>query len=159
MELSLTEDMIYGAVASVGFASISNPPMRSLKYCGIIAGLGHGVRFLLMKNVGLSIVGSCFMAALLVGFLAVLCSGRVKCPAECLSFPALLPMIPGMYAYHMVQGLIGLMESGGKKDVFDYYFFTFEYNLIITLSVIFLMVVGISMPIFFLKKLSFEATK
>lgn len=158
MELSLVEDIIYGAIASIGFATISNPPVKSLKYCGIIAGLGHGARYLLMRNVGLNIVNGCFMAALLVGCLAVLFSGKAKCPAESLSFPALLPMIPGMYAYHMVQGLIGLMEAS-EKDIFDQCFFMFGYNLIITLSVIFLMVVGISLPIFFLKKLSFEATK
>ena len=99
-----------------------------------------------------------FIAALFIGFLAVIISGKAKCPAESLSFPALLPMIPGMYAYHMVQGLIGLMGVDGKEDV-DHFFFLFGYNLIITLSVIFLMVVGISLPIFFLKKLSFEATK
>lgn len=158
MELFLIEDIIYGAIASIGFATISNPPIKSLKYCGSIAGLGHGARFLLMRGAGLNIVSGCFMAALLVGCLAVLCSGKAKCPAESLSFPALLPMVPGMYAYHMVQGLIGLMEAG-EKEIFDQCFFIFEYNLIITLSVIFLMVVGISLPIFFLKKLSFEATK
>lgn len=158
MELSLMEDLIYGAIASIGFATISNPPIKSLKYCGIIAGLGHVVRFLLMRNVGLNIICGDFIAALFIGFLAVIISGKAKCPAESLSFPALLPMIPGMYAYHMVQGLIGLMGVDGKED-FDHFFFLFGYNLIITLSVIFLMVVGISLPIFFLKKLSFEATK
>lgn len=158
MELSLIEDVIYGAVASIGFATISNPPVKSLKYCGAIAGLGHGARFLLMRSGGVGIVGGCFLAALLVGCLAVLCSGKAKCPAESLSFPALLPMIPGMYAYHMVQGLIGLMDADDPTR-FDRNFFLFGYNLTITLSVIFLMVVGISLPIFFLKKLSFEATK
>lgn len=158
MELFLVEDIFYGAIASIGFATISNPPVKSLKYCGAIAGLGHGARFLLMKNMGLGIAGGCFLAALLVGCLAVLFSGRVKCPAESLSFPALLPMIPGMYAYHMVQGLIGIMEEG-EGSAFDQHFFMFGYNLIITLSVISLMVIGISLPIFFLKKISFEATK
>lgn len=158
MELTLIEDVIYGAVASIGFAVISKPPVKSLKYCGAIAGLGHGARFLLMRQVGLGIVSGCFFAALLVGCLAVLSSRKAKCPAECLSFPALLPMIPGMYAYHMVQGLIRLLTAG-EETVFYQYFFTFGYNLIITLSVIFMMVVGISLPIFFLKKISFEATK
>lgn len=158
MELTLIEDILYGAIASIGFATISNPPVKSLKHCGLIAGLGHGARFLLMRNGELGIIAACFIAALLVGCLAVLCSGRVKCPAESLSFPALLPMIPGMYAYHMVQGLIGLMEAD-EQTAFEPCFFLFGYNLIITLSVILLMVVGISLPIFFLKKLSFEATK
>lgn len=158
MELTLFEDVIYGAIASIGFSTISNPPLKSLKYCGVIAGLGHGVRFLLMKSLGLGIVFGCFSAALIVGCLAVFCSGKVKCPAESLSFPALLPMIPGMYAYHMVQGLVGIIQACDKGH-FDQSFFLFGYNLIITLSVIFLMVVGISLPIFFLKKLSFEATK
>ena len=158
MELTLIEDVFYGAIASVGFAAISNPPVKSLKYCGAIAGLGHGTRYVLMKHAALDILGGCFAAALLVGCLAVLLSGKAKCPAESLSFPALLPMIPGMYAYHMVQGLIGLMEAGSRQEFYNS-FFLFGHNITITLSVIFLMVVGISLPIFFLKKISFEATK
>lgn len=158
MELSLIEDFFYGAVASMGFAAISNPPLKSLKYCGSIAGMGHATRFLLMRSGGFDIIAACFFAAFLVGFLAVLCSHRAKCPAECLSFPALLPMIPGKYAYHMVQGLLELLRAK-EKMMFDSSIFHFGYNLAVTLSVIFLMVVGISLPIFFLKKISFEATK
>lgn len=157
MELTLIEDIFYGAIASIGFAIISNPPLKSLRYCGTIAGLGHGTRFLLM-NKGAGFIESSFIAALLIGCLSILVSGKAKCPAESLSFPALLPMIPGMYAYRMVQGLIGLMGAN-EENLFSHYSFEFGYNLIITLSVIFLMVVGISLPIFFLKKLSFEATK
>ena len=146
MELSIWEDIIFGAVASMGFAAISNPPEKSLKCCGMIAGMGHGCRFLLMDR-GCGIVAGSFVASLVIGVLAVLLSRRVRCPAECLSFPALLPMIPGMYAYKMVQGLVGCMASDGFSESFN----MFNYNLIITFSVILMMVIGITIPVFLMK--------
>lgn len=154
MVLDIWSDMLFGALASVGFATISNLPVKSLKCCGLIAGLGHGSRFWLMHH-GAGIVPASFAAAFVIGILAVLLARRVKCPPEGLSFPALLPMIPGMYAYRMVRGLIGCMDSSGFNAAFD----VFSYNLIITLSVILVMVIGITIPVFMLRKISFIATK
>ncbi|MCM1316958.1 MAG: threonine/serine exporter family protein [Bacteroides sp.] len=154
MELTVWEDIFFGAVASMGFAAISNPPKKSLKCCGLIAGIGHGCRFLLMEH-GWGIVAGSFVASFVIGILAVLLSRRAKCPAECLSFPALLPMIPGMYAYKMVQGLVGCMGAVDYREYFD----MFSYNLIITFSVILMMVIGITIPVFLMKKISFTATK
>ena len=157
MEFDIWQDMAFGALASMGFAAISAPPLKSLKCCGLIAGVGHGCRFKLM-GMGLPIVQSSFIAAFVIGFLAVIFSRRAKCPAECLSFPSLLPMIPGMYAYRMVQGLIGCLgETPGHE--FAYYYEMFSYNLIISFSVIFMMVLGITIPVFTWKRLSFTATK
>lgn len=39
------------------------------------------------------------------------------------------------------------------------YFDMFSYNLIITFSVILMMVIGITIPVFLMKKISFTATK
>lgn len=46
--------------------------------------------------------------------LAVRLAIVVKCPAEMCFFPALLPMIPGMYAYRTVEAL--------------HYLYLFAYN-------------------------------
>ena len=157
MDISLWEDMLYGGVASMGFAAISNPPLKSLKCCGLIAGIGHGCRYGLMRG-GWSVVTGSFVAAFVIGILAVLFSRRARCPAESLSFPSLLPMIPGMYAYRMVQGLIGCLNNG-PGEAFVSNFDVFCYNLIITFSVILLMVIGITAPVFMMKRISFTATK
>ncbi|MCC8071392.1 MAG: threonine/serine exporter family protein [Bacteroidales bacterium] len=157
MELNIFEDIIFGAIASIGFATISNPPIKVLPACGIIAGIGHGVRFSLLHYQAGLVLGS-LVGAFVIGFMAVYASGRVKCPAESISFPALLPMIPGMYAYRMVEALVGCLTYS-EEATFLHNLYLFSYNMMTTVSVILVMVVGITAPLFILKRLSFQATR
>ena len=98
--LEIFQDAFFAALAGIGFASISNPPKQAYKYCAFIAGMGHATRFILMNSsLHWGIINASFIAALVIGCLAVLLSSYAKCPPETFSFPSLLPMIPGIYAY------------------------------------------------------------
>ena len=48
----LANDGFFAAVAAIGFAAISNPPMRAFKYCALIAAAGHMSRFAMMNYAG-----------------------------------------------------------------------------------------------------------
>lgn len=41
--------------------------------------------------------------------------GLIHCPAEVFSFPSLLPMIPGMYAYKTILALIRFMRTEDEE--------------------------------------------
>ena len=157
MYIDLFQDFLFGALASIGFAVIANTQLKALPYCGIIAGAGHAARFMWMHNGGGIVAGS-FAGATVIGVLAVLCSRMARTPAESLSFPALLPMIPGMYAYKAVHAAIGCMQSGGEEQ-FDHSIYLLLYNASTTFFVILSMVLGITLPVFALKKMTFEATR
>ena len=157
MAIGLFQDFIFGAFASVGFAVMANVPAKALPYCGFIAGIGHAVCYVLMHK-GIGIICGSFAAALAVGMLAVLLSRRSRCPAESLSFPSLLPMIPGMYAYRAVHAMVGCLSSEAESQ-FDHNLYLLHYNSMVTFFVIFLMVVGVTLPLFAMKKMSFEATR
>ena len=101
------QDAFFAAVAAVGFASISNPPRRAYPYCAFLAAVGHSLRYVLMlPAVGVHIIPAGTLAAFVVGMLAVWVTPRSKCPAETCFFPALLPMIPGVYAYRTVEAML-----------------------------------------------------
>lgn len=145
--LSLLEDGTFAAIAAVGFAVISNPPRRVLPVCALIAAVGHATRFALMNGpASLHIILAGFFAALIIGTLALIASHRMHCPSECFSFPALLPMIPGMYAYGTVQALIKCLSAGGFNDNFVYYFNLLQYNALMCTLIVMMMVVGITLP-------------
>ena len=116
--LSILQDAFFGGLAGIGFASISNPPNNAYKYCFVISAVGHAIRFVLMNNsyYHFGLIIASFVAALSIGFLTVLMARRAKCPPETFSFPSLLPMIPGMYAYRTIEGLVMCLFT--EKEVF-----------------------------------------
>lgn len=157
---NILQDGFFAAIAAIGFASISNPPRRVYRYCALIAAMGHITRYLLTHNGygEMHIIAAGFLAALVIGFLAVLVAPYVKCPAESFSFPALLPMIPGMYAYRTVEALT-LCLYHKDEEVFNHYYYLFSYNGLTCCFIVLGMVIGVTLPIFLLKRISFHATR
>lgn len=152
------QDAIFAAIAAIGFAAISNPPRRAYLYCALIAAAGHSLRFCLMHTLGVHIVAATFCAALLIGILAVLFSPHARIPAETCLYPALLPMIPGIYAYKTFGALIMCLYYGGESE-FLHYFYLFANNGLTTFFILLGMVVGATIPMFILQKISFQATR
>ncbi len=92
------------------------------------------------------------------GYLYCAIIAALGIPAEACLFPALLPMIPGIYAYKAFGGLAMCVLCNGQ-DAFHHYFYLFAYNAFTCTAVLLSMVVGATMPIFIFKKVSFQATR
>jgi len=161
MLLQFLQDALFAAIAAIGFAAISRPPRSAYLYCAIIAAVGHSVRFLLMNagaDGGMHIIPATLIASFMVGTLAVFLSPLARTPAETCLFPALLPMIPGIYAYRAFGGLI-LCLLRDSREAFDHYFYLFAYNGLTCIVILACMVVGATIPIFIFKRISFQATR
>lgn len=160
MLFEIIKDALLAAMAAIGFGSISRLPRRSYVWCGLIAALGHSARFLLMDPdvFGAHIVLATGIASFLIGTMAVFISPLAKTPAEAYLFPALLPMIPGMYAYRSFGGL-AMCLFGDTQEKFDIYFYRFAENGFICLAIILTMVVSATVPIFTFKSTAFTATR
>lgn len=160
MIFSLLQDGFFAAIAAIGFASISNPPRRVYGCCALTAAVGHACRYLLMNNGlhDLHIIPASFIAAFMIGTLAVILAPKVKCPAESCFAPALLPMIPGMYAYRCVKALL-LCLFQSDESTYEHYFYLLSYNGLTCVFIILGMVIGATVPMFLWKKISFQATR
>lgn len=160
MLIDIFEDGLFAAIAAIGFSSISNTPRRAYLTCGLIAAAGHAIRYMLMSSqmCGMHIVAATTLASFAVGVLAVLFAGRIHCPAEVCFFPALLPMIPGMYAYRTIEALLLCLTHSGETH-FMYYLYLLTYNGLTCTFIILGMVIGATVPVFLFKKLSFTATR
>jgi uncharacterized membrane protein YjjB (DUF3815 family) len=153
----LLYDGMLAAVAAIGFAVISNPPRKAIFVSAILAALGHSLRFFLIKS-GLDISLATFVAATFIGLLSIVFARIIHCPAEVFSFPSLLPMIPGMFAYRTILSVIRFMQS---TDVLksQHFMMDFFHNGMTTLFILLALVVGVSLPILFFPKLSFSVTR
>ena len=160
MLINILQDGFFAALAAIGFASISNPPRRAYLYCALIAAVGHSIRFVLMNNqlFHFHIIAASTIAAFFIGLAAVWLAPHAKCPAETCFFPALLPMIPGMYAYRTIGALL-LCLYHQDEALFSHYFYLLAYNGFTCVFIIMGMVIGATVPIFIFKNISFRATR
>ncbi|MBR5234645.1 MAG: threonine/serine exporter family protein [Bacteroidaceae bacterium] len=160
MNIGFIQDALFSAIAAIGFASISNPPRAIYGSCALTAAIGHSCRYLLMSDAwcGMHIIPASTIAAFLIGTLAVLLAPRIKCPAEACFSPALLPMIPGVYAYRTVKALL-LCLFQHEEVAFNHYLYLLMSNGLTCMFIILGMVVGATIPMFLFKKISFQATR
>lgn len=154
------KDAILAAIAAIGFGAISRIPRRAYLWCGLIAAIGHSIRFLLMNPEvgGLHILLATALASIVIGTLAVFASPLAKTPAEAYLFPSLLPMIPGIYAYKSFGGMV-MCILGDTQEQFNYYFYQFAENGLVCIAIIMAMVIGATIPIFTFKGTAFTATR
>ena len=150
MEINtLITDGLFASMAAIGFGSINNTPKSLLPCCGIIAAIGHATRFALMNSsVHLNIIIAGFTGSIFIGIVSALASRHYRCPYEVLAFPALLPMIPGMYAYGTIQALISYLQTYSDGILSEHYLNLLAYNASMTILIILFMVVGALIGIF-----------
>ena len=104
-------DGVFAAVAAIGFGAISDPPVRAFPYIALLAAVGHALRFCLMSYAGIDIATASLCAAVVIGFGSLWLGRGIRCPMTVLYIPALLPMVPGIYAYKTVFALIMFLQS------------------------------------------------
>jgi len=83
----------------------------------------------------------------------------IRCPMTALYIPALLPMVPGIYAYKTVFSLIMFLQSLDRADEGMRYMQQFFLNATVSLSVIALLAAGATLPIFIFKRRAFSMTR
>lgn len=157
--IAILGDALFAAVAAIGFGAVSCPPRRSFKWIAALGALGHSARFVLMTYAGLDIATSSLVAGLTIGFGAVWPGIRERIPMTCLYIPALLPMIPGIYAYKTVFSLILFMQHLHDQALATEYMQAFFLNATVTVGVVFLLAVGATIPLFIFRKQAFCMTR
>jgi Uncharacterized conserved protein len=156
--ISILSDGFFAAIAAIGFAVISNPPRKAILISALLAAIGHGLRFYLLKHVGLDLPTSSFIAAFSIGFFSIFFARLIHCPAEVFSFPSLLPMIPGMFAYKTILSLVQFSQCTDDNLSMKILVSIFR-NGTTTVFILFALVVGVAIPMFIFYKQSYSMTR
>ena len=143
----ILSDGFFAAVAAIGFGAISDPPMRAFPYIAALAAVGHALRFCLMD------------ASFLIGMGSLWFGTRIRCPMTVLYIPALLPMVPGMYAYKVVFSLIMFMQNLADPVAGERYMQQLFLNAVVACSVIFMLALGATLPIFLFNDKAYSLTR
>ncbi len=143
MLLSILYDCLFSALAAMGFAIISNPPKKAIFVAALLSAIGHGFRFFLINGLSMEIVSATAIASFTIGVLSLFFARWIHCPAEVFSFPSLLPMIPGQYAYKTILCVMQFLwvRDDERSQILVAEMFR---NGLTTIFIMFALVVGVS---------------
>lgn len=157
--IDILSDAFFAAIAGIGFGAISDPPLKAFPYIGLLAAVGHACRYCLMTFAGFEIASASLVGAFIIGMGSLWLCRKARSPMTVLYIPALLPMIPGKFAYNAVFSLIMFLQSIDDHTEQVKYMDLFFSNVMITVTVLFLLAVGATFPFFLFPKWASSATR
>ncbi|MGL5111804.1 MAG: threonine/serine exporter family protein [Flavobacterium sp.] len=148
--LAFLEKGIWLGCAALGFGMLFNVPKRALFSIFLIGALGGLMKFFMMEF-EIGIVLSTLCGATLIGFLSVFAAYNRNCPPITFSIPAVIPMIPGLYAY---KSMIGFIALTSEKDPIAYarVFFEALNNGLTAFFVLMVLATGVAVPLLVTRK-------
>lgn len=152
-------DAFFAAAAGIGFGVISDPPLKSIPSIAILAAIGHATRFCLMTYCGIDIASASLVGALIIGLGSFLAGSIIRCPMTVLSIPALLPMVPGIFAYKTILSLIMFLSHSSNIEAGTPHLQMFWSNGLIAITTTFNLAVGAILPHFIFREKALSLTR
>ena len=144
----LLTDALFAAFAGMGFGKAFNPHFKKLLIAGLLAAVGHSFRLWLMTGCSVNICAATFAGALLIGTGGFVAGRILGCPSEVFTFPAVLPMIPGLFAYKTILSAIKFIGANSSGTPTGTHLEDFLSNGIVSASIMFAIVLGASVSVF-----------
>lgn len=136
------QDGFWAAIPAVGFAMVFNVPVRTLFACALGGAIGHGLRALMLQ-LGFGMESATLAAATVVGFLGVVFARRWHAPAQVFTVAAVIPMIPGKFAY---STMMGALEMATTSEVTQQLLLETAVNALKTFIILGALAIGIAAP-------------
>ncbi|GET22935.1 threonine/serine exporter family protein [Prolixibacter denitrificans] len=143
--------------AAIGFAVLFNVPQRALPVIWLVGALG-GITKLVILHFGGNIILASLAGATLVGFLSIPAAHSKHAPPLVFSIPAVIPMVPGAFAYRMMLGLIRLAgdtHADSYSDILN----SAVSNGLKTLFILLSLAAGVAIPMLVTRKESAKKMK
>ncbi len=151
-------DMVMGFLVAIGWCMLFNSPKKVLLVAGLLGGLGHSLRYLLLEGFGASIITATLSGTVFIGLLGIFIARKVDTPPVVFTMPACITMIPGLYAYNAMLGFVKI--AGSEAALQDPMLIpeTVRYT-VLTSSLLFTLSIGITIgSLLFRKKTAREIT-
>lgn len=136
----------------VGFcwAILFGSNRKILWLAGLLGGMGHALRFVLIQ-LDLGLITATLSGAMFVGFVGIFAAHKVDQPPIVFTMPACITMIPGMYAYKtMLAGIKSTDENYILND--PTILPEMVHNFMLTASLLFTLAIGISIGVLLFRK-------
>lgn len=155
--IDILRDAFLSFFVAIGFALLFETPRKALLIAGLLGGVGHCIRFVLLQ-LDYGLVASTLCGTVFIGLAGIYCAHRIHTPPVVFTLPACITMIPGLYAYRTMLGCIRIYEEGmdnkGSSLLQDT-----AYNFILTSSLLFCLAIGICIAALVFRKKSVKDIK
>lgn len=151
------KDAAFAFLVAVGFALLFETPKRVLYVAGLLGGIGHCIRFILL-HLDFGLVSSTLAGSIFIGIAGIYCAHKVHTPPVVFTMPACITMIPGLYAYRTMMGWIKIYTDGLITQE-PHILQETAYNFILTSSLLFSLAIGICVGALFFRKKSTKEIK
>lgn len=142
---TLALDLFWSGVAAAGFAVLFNAPRRTLLGCFAIGALGHGLRSALALE-SVTLVPGTFLGAVAIGILSAVLGRRLQAPAGIFAVSAAIPMVPGVFAFRSMLGLMALTSPAQSLERSPLLLAEAARNFTATGLILAALAVGIALP-------------
>ena len=158
MDVSIfIEKWIWFGSAAVGFAVLFNVPVRTLIPIFLMASLG-GITKLLFLQWHVGIVFGTFLGCALIGLLSIFAAHYKHSPPFIFAIPAVIPMVPGTFAYYTMKGFIKLAYNT-DPNAFEQILYETVTNGSKTIFVLMAITIGVYAPMLLTRKESAKQIK
>jgi len=147
--LLIFEKLIWFGFAAMGFAILFNVPVRALLWVFAMGAIGGIFKVILMKF-GINIIFATLVGATIIGIISVYAAHLKHCPPLIFSIPAVIPMVPGAFAYRMMLGFIQL--SGKPEIPYAQVLETTVSNGLKTFFILICLAAGVAFPMLITRK-------
>ncbi len=111
--LQIVEKCIWFGCAAIGFAVLFNVPLRTLPTIFLMGAAGGFTKQVSIAN-EVGVVFASLFGSIVVGVLSIHFAHKSHTPPPVIAIPSVIPMVPGIFAYKMILGLIKL--AGNSTD-------------------------------------------
>ncbi len=149
--LNILEVAVWSGIAAVGFGILFNIPKKAIFTVFVLGFTAGFIKFVLLK-LSIDIILASLIAALFVGVLSMPLAHKIHQPPVVFSIPAVIPMIPGYFAYETVLSVMKFtfMETDMAKRItlMDTMFTNGFTMFFILIS----LTIGVSFPMLMMRK-------
>lgn len=150
--LNVLRDFSIAFIVGYGWAILFGAPKRLLWVAGLLGGMGHCVRFILIE-LDFGLITATLAGSVLVGLIGIFAAHRVDSPPVVFTMPACITMIPGMFAYRtMLAGIKVTDLPTVEQD--PHILIEAAHNLMLTMSLLFTLAIGICIGALLFRKSS-----
>ena len=138
----LAERCLWAAAAALGFATLFSVPLRAFWAVALLAVVGYALRGVgMMYDYNLviaTVIASCTM-----GIMAIQVAHWVHTPTTVFMAPAVIPMVPGVFAY---RTMMGLLEISSTNSATTELLASTANNGLVAAFTLLALAVGVSLP-------------